>query len=296
MKHFRFIIQENFPPERLDRALFTLIAEKQDGISRAAIRRSIMVGGVYVNKKRVKVASRMLYPGAQVEIYFNDSVKTNMPAFDATKIQTLYKDKYIIVVNKPAGLPSVPSLDNSRDSLSGILAKQFPYLGIHHRLDKDTSGVLIFAIHKMSNGNLSEMFQERKAEKTYLAVASGKTPPQSWTEKSIIGRAEKKKNVYASGIADGRDAETHFRLISTSGNYLAIEAVPVTGRPHQIRVHLMDCGCPIVGDTQYGSREKSRVLLHAYKLKILHPVSGKSMEFIAPLPEDMQQFFQELLE
>lgn len=290
MKHHRFTVPDSYPGERLDRVLFELLEQK---ISRGRIRKAIVAGGVYINRKRVRIASRQLFPGAVVEIYLAAENKP-VVSFSLDQIAILYEDKQLLAVNKPAGLPAVPTLDDARNSLSAILGQKYKYLGIHHRLDRDTSGVVLFTKDKSVNKGIADQFQEKKIEKTYYAICEGNPPSKSWRQESNIDRIAKKKNLYGSVESGGKEAITEFKVLSSSNNLHLVEVTPLTGRTHQIRVHLKDSHCPIAGDKTYGSRRSHRTLLHARKLSIQHPLTRKKLTITAPFPEDFLTLFSEI--
>lgn len=225
-------------------------------------------------------------------------------------IPILYQDDSIVLVNKPPGLPSQPTLDKNRPDLFTLLKKQFNgKLFLHHRLDRDTSGVILFAKDPRANQPLTEMFRQHKFTKIYLCLsklrASDSHPPESsassspwrsgrWTiQNHLIARRKSgggQKSVKMFRTDSGGDfAETHFELLSHQNGSFWIKASPVTGRTHQIRVHCLHSGLPILGDTLYGGKDSSapRLMLHASELEFPHPLSQSILRIQAPLPEDM---------
>jgi len=226
-------------------------------------------------------------------------------AWTASRI--LFEDDWLIVVDKPAGLPTQPTLDASRPSAFSEL-KAFlqtrdgacPYLGLHHRLDRDTSGVLLLTKDPKANAGTGALFAEKTAQKTYQALAIwGTGCPDAWDVKDYLGIVGKvgKASKFGAVRSGGDPAQTSFRMQERFGGATLIEAMPHTGRTHQIRVHLAGCGHPILGDEFYGGplslRLASgaqlsfpRVLLHASSLKFRHPITNTELTVTSPLPED----------
>jgi RluA family pseudouridine synthase len=219
----------------------------------------------------------------------------------------LYRDAYLLAIDKPAGLPSQSTPDPGRDHAVAWVERLLqsenpatkPYVALHHRLDRDTTGVLLFAIHRDANAGLSRVFSEHLAQKTYIAIAEmpGAATPisEEWTVDNFlavkkIARSGSRTDAVRSG---GDRAITQFRILQRLARVLVVEALPRTGRTHQIRAHLSQSGLPIVGDKLYGAGRgpwADRVLLHALRLQLPHPVSGAPLVLEAPLPEDMQRY------
>jgi RluA family pseudouridine synthase len=215
----------------------------------------------------------------------------------------LYEDDAILAVEKPAGLPTHATADPGRPHLIGLVtaylarpANTEPYLGVHQRLDRDTSGIVLFAKAPSANPGLARAFAERKVEKTYhaLTVRPGRQPPSRWGVRSRLAPAGKRRmTAVGSG---GQEAETRFRLIESFRGGLLIEARPVTGRKHQIRVHLADAGLAILGDEVYGSAsgKAARLMLHAVRLALPHPVSGEPLVIESSPPRDFEEALSRL--
>lgn len=219
----------------------------------------------------------------------------------------LYRDAYLLAIDKPAGLPSQSTPDPGRDHAVAWVERLLqsenpatkPYVALHHRLDRDTTGVLIFAIHRDANAGLSRAFSEHLAQKTYIAIAEmpGAATPisEEWTVDNFlavkkIARSGSRTDAVRSG---GDRAITHFRIQQRCARVLVVQALPRTGRTHQIRAHLSQSGLPVVGDKLYGAGHgpwADRVLLHALRLELPHPVSGSRLAIEAPLPEDMRRY------
>jgi RluA family pseudouridine synthase len=221
--------------------------------------------------------------------------------FDLKFEDILFEDKNIIVVQKPIGVPTHPTLDPDRDSLLAGLKRYLlvrdgtlGYLGLHHRLDKDTSGLLLLSKKQSVNRHLAELFAERKIEKTYVAVTfAGKKPP-TWSVKNHLARSTEDKKKMVSVRSGGDLAITDFKILKQKDKFMMVQAQPRTGRTHQIRVHLSEDGLPILGDPIYfskGSEKFDRLYLHAWKLKFPHPITKKEMVVESKIPKEFNKFF-----
>jgi len=214
-----------------------------------------------------------------------------------------YEDSDLVVVNKPRGMVVHPAegnytgtlvnalLHHCRD-LSGINGVMRP--GIVHRLDKDTSGLLMVAKNDAAHLDLARQISERKVEKRYLALVHGSLKHNRGTVDAPIGRHPKDRQRMAVEPRNGKQAVTHYQVISRHGNYIYLDLRLETGRTHQIRVHLAYIGCPVVGDPKYGPDKKNPFglegqFLHAALLAFIHPRSQEKMIFEAPLPEELQR-------
>jgi len=289
MKSLQFKVEKATDDPRLDKIIPLHLPE----ISRSQARALIENGSVYVDKKRCHKNAKTVNHGQQIQIHI--SKKPAAAKQDSENPSIVFESADWIVVNKPPFLPTHETLDTSRYHLAlwiqETLAKREKkdkkeiYLGIHHRLDRDTSGIILFSKRKEANIALAHAFQEREVEKTYLALCQGKLEGPR-TIKSFMGNDPKNKRKHCSVKSGGRYAETLIRPVeekTISGKvYSLVEASPKTGRTHQIRVHLSENSLPILGDETYGVKHPAarRVLLHAWKLSIL----GKS--FTAPPPKD----------
>jgi len=223
-------------------------------------------------------------------------------------LDIVYEDDAVIVINKPAGMVVHPAPGNPDKTLvnallfhchdlSGIGGVLRP--GIVHRLDKDTSGVLILARNEAAYNWLVRQFKSRKTQKTYLALVDGRPPTPSGRIETAIGRDEKNRQRMAVVYGDkGKSAVTEYHTLETYADHTLLEVQPLTGRTHQIRVHLAFIGCPVTGDRIYGRRKKSldipRFFLHAHKLTIKLPGEQEPTEFTAPLAVDLKEILATL--
>jgi 23S rRNA pseudouridine1911/1915/1917 synthase len=232
------------------------------------------------------------------------------PQPEAIALDIVYEDDDLIVVNKPAGMAVHPGPGHSGRTLVNALLAHCPDLpgiggvqrpGIVHRLDKDTSGLIVAAKTERAHHSLTRQLAERRMHKTYLALVEGRLQPDEALIDAPIGRdPNNRKRMMVHGAA-AREAQTRYRvravypvrpeLVEGRARQLtSLEASPITGRTHQIRVHLASLGHPVVGDMVYGHPTKlvSRQFLHAWRLILRHPVDGRGLTFEAPLPEDLQ--------
>lgn len=293
MKFTEFTVKE-LPPEdpRLDKVIPLHVKD----LSRGASRKLIEQGAVYVNRKRCTKNSKVIHAGDKVRVMLSTHeapAKDEEFRFGPERI--LFEDQDLIVVNKPPFLPTHETIDSSRHHLQRSVALFLAerdhvlpgrvYLGIHHRLDVNTSGAILFTKRKEANAPVAQAFQERQVQKTYLAVSLGELKEPA-VIKSFLAESRQNKRVVCSVKSGGKYAETAVRCLETktiqARKVSLVEAQPKTGRTHQIRVHLSENGLPILGDDTYGVRFQGvdRTLLHAWKLELL----GKS--FRAPLPDD----------
>ena len=277
-------------------------------MSKGKVRKLIVAGAVYLNGKRVRIASKELQPNAKVEAYVDMSkLNTDGPAqdlvFEMSEKYILFEDDYLIAVNKPPGLPTQPTLDEARNNLYASLKKFMTrrdpkaYVGLHHRLDRDTSGVVLFTKRTDINAGVAELFSSHLAVKTYNAISirEGALPPKEWTIKNYLAKSREKKSIVKSVHSGGDFAQTDFRLLEVCPGGLWIEARPKTGRTHQIRVHLAEAGLPIRGDATYGRREvATRLMLHAVNLTFPHPITKVLTSIQSPLPEDFQECLSQI--
>ena len=295
----QYIVKSNEAGKRID-AYISTVEEK---ISRTAVQRLIEEEIITVNSKKTK-ASYKVQENDIIEIGENKPKEIELKAEDIP-IEIIYEDEDIIVVNKPKGLVVHPAIGNPdgtlvnaimaicKDSLSGIGGEIRP--GIVHRLDKDTSGILIIAKNDAAHINLSEQIKNHEVEKTYIALVRGIVKENEATINMPIGRSTKDRKKMAVN-KNGKNAITHFRVLNRYEKYTLLEIKIETGRTHQIRVHLSHIGYPVVGDYTYSNGKNDfnveGQMLHSKKIKFKHPKSDKEMELVANLPE----YFQEILE
>jgi 23S rRNA pseudouridine1911/1915/1917 synthase len=220
-------------------------------------------------------------------------------------LNIVYEDAGMILVDKPAGMPVHPGPGHSGHTLVNALLAHCPALpgiggvqrpGIVHRLDKDTSGLIVAAKTDRAHNSLTRQLAERHIKKTYLALVDGRLQPEEALIDAPIGRDPNNRKRQMLRSAGGREAQTSYRVRDYFRGYTYLEASPITGRTHQIRVHMASLGHPIVGDDLYGrpSTLVSRQFLHAWRLVLHHPTDGRELSFEAPLPQDLQDALRQL--
>jgi len=206
-------------------------------------------------------------------------------------IITLYEDDYLLAVDKPANLVCHETVDPNRPNLLSYLP---PNLHLLHRLDKDTSGVILLAKGRENAAKFSSLFSDKQVEKRYLAIVEG-NELKSQSIKNHLGPVKGRKNMHGVVKSGGKLAETKINIVKTSKNHSLVEAIPLTGRTHQIRVHLSELGCPIVGDEKYGAsfrKYATRTFLHASRLTFHHSLYESKINIEAPIPEDFQRVLE----
>lgn len=279
------------------------IAEERKQLSRTMIQKLIESGNILVNGSKKKLSYK---------VQMNDRITINLPEVKETDlkpqeipIEIIYEDNDIIVVNKPKGLVVHPANGNPdgtlvnaimaicKESLSGIGGELRP--GIVHRLDKDTSGLLIVAKNDRAHINMSEQIKNHEVRKIYIALVRGVVQEDEATIDMPIGRSTKDRKKMAV-VKDGKNAVTHFKVLKRYPKYTLLEIKIDTGRTHQIRVHMAEIGHPVVGDMIYSNGKNdfgvAGQMLHAKSLDFKHPITGEKMHLEADLPE----YFKRILE
>ena len=261
-------------------------------VQRSAARRAIRLGWIAVGGKIERDPSRWLRRGPSVFIRDFAWLKAEEDG-EAEPLTVLFEDEWIIALDKPPGLPTHETKDPGRASLKRQVEVHVggPVF-VHHRLDAGTSGVVLFAKAARANGGLARAFENHEVEKTYVAVIQA--PRVSWPDRVTV-EAPLATLPSGSVIAgpEGVSARTGLRVVERGRAAWLVEAKPFTGRKHQIRVHLASLGSPVVGDRRYGSvprgRPQGRLMLHALRLGLKHPVTGKPLEIVSPLPAEFRE-------
>jgi 23S rRNA pseudouridine1911/1915/1917 synthase len=274
---------------RLDK----FVGDRCPELSRTHAQKLIEAGFITVNARPVK-SSFILAVGDRVDISIPPESPTSLQP-EAIPLKIVYEDADLLVVDKPAGLPVHPAPGHPSHTLVNAVLNYLPVLveedyvrpGIVHRLDKDTSGLIIVAKNRLAHEKLSDQFKARSVSKSYIVLVKGKLTPESGVIEAAIGRDPHNRQRMAV-VARGRQARTEYRVLKYIGRYSLLEIRPQTGRTHQIRVHLAAIGFPVVGDATYGVRSPylSRQFLHASRLGFSLPSTGQHVEFTSPLPPD----------
>lgn len=246
-------------------------------------------GSVYIRGRIERNPSTELRGGEEISVCFPSYGTRKFYEIDPSR--TIFRDRFVFAYDKEAGIPSqqVPhdAYNNVFAALQRLLAGEKTanrYAALHNRLDMGTSGVLLFALDRKVNEALARAFRERRVEKEYIAWVEGSPKEDSWVCDSDIAKAGGKYKAVRKG--EGKEARTFFRVLRREGGRSLISAVPLTGRTHQIRIHLAQAGHPVAGDRAYGARPDKRLYLHAWRLALNHPSSGKPLSLEAPVPAD----------
>lgn len=289
--------------DRLDRAIATRLPE----LTRSAAQRLIEAGRVWVNGSPVRRPAHRIRPGDRVVVHIPPPEPMDLVP-EPIPLDILYEDPDVLVIHKPAGMVVHPGAGHTRGTLIHAILAHCPDLegvggvlrpGLVHRLDKETSGVLLVAKNERAYRFLQAQFKARAVRKVYDALVVGHPPPEGVIEAPIARDPRYRKRMAV--VPTGRPARTRYRVVKTYegrwGRYAWLEVYPETGRTHQIRVHMAYVGYPIVGDAVYGRRTPlpcPRLFLHARSLTIRLPSGGDPVTFEAPLPADLQEVLRTL--
>jgi len=293
-----FVVEEG--GERLDRFL----AAHLEGLSRVQVQRLIKSGAVTVDGRPSKPAYRVEL-GDRVEVVLPEETEPTVRP-EPIPLDILYEDEHLLAVNKPAGMVVHPAVGHTSGTLVNALLAYCPQVadvggleraGIVHRLDKDTSGLLLVAKDPGTHAALQRQFKHRQVRKTYLALVEGQVQPREGVIEAPVGRDQQARKRMAV-TRTGRPAVTQYRAVEYFHRYTLLQVRPHTGRTHQVRVHLAWLGYPVVGDRIYGRRRQTllpgRHFLHAQELTFTHPVTEEKMTLAAPLPPELKAVLAQL--
>lgn len=300
--HLNHIISEDLAGFRLDQALAKLFPQ----FSRSQIQYWIEHGEVLVDQKKILKSKERVFPGQLIELIVTLEDKDEWQP-ENIPLDILYEDESLLIINKPAGLVVHPGAGNPKSTLVNALLhydpglKKVPRAGLIHRLDKDTSGLLLVARTLTMQHFFSQQMQQREIQRIYVAIVTGQPRPAG-TIDLAIGRHPTQRTKMAISN-QGKPAKTHYQLLEKFKTHSYLEIKLETGRTHQIRVHMAHLNHPILGDPLYGKSKKfanmpdilsdkiahfTRQALHAKKLIFTHPISGELLTFEAPLPADFE--------
>ncbi|MFW8052613.1 RluA family pseudouridine synthase [Vagococcus fluvialis] len=270
--------------------LLPFLLEEMKGKSRNAIKSVLTRGQIYVDGQSITQHNHPLKPGQRVMTQDN---KTAMSEQALVGIEIVYEDEDIIIIEKESGMLSIAGQNQfevtAHNQLMGYVKRDHPKNRIYvvHRLDKDTSGIMLFAKNEQTKQALQENWKEKVLERTYTAVVEGEVKKNQGTIKSWLTESKTFKMYSSSFDNGGKEAITHYKKIRSNRNYTLLEVNLETGRKNQIRVHMEDLGHPIVGDKKYGAHGNpmKRLGLHATTLVLIHPTTGKKLKFNSKMPK-----------
>ncbi|MCS6908617.1 MAG: RluA family pseudouridine synthase [Anaerolineales bacterium] len=301
-REIEFTYQESYP-KRLDKVLLARFPE----LSRERWLGLIKDGFVSVNGTVAKKGGQLVQRGDRICARIPPPAPAQLEP-EPLPLKILYEDERLLVIDKPAGMVVHPGAGHERGTLVNAVLAYAPEIegvggevrpGVVHRLDKDTSGILLIAKDERSHRWLQEQFRLRKAEKIYLALVDGKPPTPRGRIEAPVGRsAADRKKMAILPPGKGRMAISEYRTLEGFPRHTLLEVHPLTGRTHQIRLHLQFIGCPVVGDRVYGRQRPTlpieRHFLHAHRLSITLPGETHPRTFESPLPEDLAEMLETL--
>jgi 23S rRNA pseudouridine1911/1915/1917 synthase len=304
-----FAVPAALAGERLDRALVELL----DGsLSRTRVQELIQDGGVWIDGAPAERAAQLLEAGQRIELRDVPRSRERPGGPADGELRVLHEDEHLLVIDKPAGQLAHPTTVVRGGTVSELVVRRYGALpapqgadrpGIVHRLDADTSGLLVLARSDVAAARLVAAFRERAVEKRYLALVHGEPRFDSdWISAPIARSSRRSDRMQVVPEGEGREAETFYRVLERFPRFALLECRPTTGRTHQIRVHLASIEHPIVGDRVYAGRARpplpcaapplARQLLHASGLRLAHPVSGAELALESPPPADFRRWLE----
>ena len=301
MRRLEFLVDSGHKNLRLD----IFLSESQQEFSRSRLKKLIEQGRASVNNSPAP-AKYKLKTGDEIILSIPASSVSELAA-ESIPLKILYEDEVMLAVDKPAGMVVHPAPGHGRGTLvnallnhcsdlSGIGGVERP--GIVHRLDKDTSGVVLVAKNEIAHRTLARQFKNRKIKKTYLALVRGLVKSTSGIIETSVGRHKTNRKKMTADADWGRQAQTRCEVLETLGHFSYLKVFPKTGRTHQIRVHLASIHHPVLGDKLYGGKitgphiKMQRQALHAHRIEIVHPISQQPLVFEAPVPPDIDDYLR----
>ena len=257
--------------------------------------KSILVNGVHYYMRQE------LSTGDHLQVRICETQNSEKIPPTKLPLDIVYEDEDLLVLNKPAGMPIHPSLNNYTNSIANALAYYFQSQGkpfifrCCNRLDRDTSGLTIVSKHLVSGSILSDMTKYREVHREYLAIARGSVTPSEGTIQAPLGRKDGTIIERTVDWEHGEDAVTHYKVVKEANGHSLVSLRLETGRTHQIRIHMKYLGYPLIGDYLYNPDMEymTRQALHSHHMEFTHPITGEHMSFTAPMPEDMARVMQE---
>lgn len=292
---------------------------KNQEISNSKIRRLIIAGSVFVNNSQIRRPAYIVFPKSKISVNFDENKffyekQPDDIKYEVTQKDVLFEDEYLIVINKPSLFPTEETIvgGQKRDNLHQAVIRWIwknnpslrnpPYVGIMHRLDRETSGAILFTKQRCVNNDIHKMFEEHSVKKIYHAIAVTNKKNQikdSFFIENYMGRISPKSSAAKWGFVPEKNgglySKTEFKILNKS-NYkdmdlFYIEAQLKTGRTHQIRVHLSSAGLPLLGDELYGGIPEKRIMLHSKCLEFIHPITKKELKINAPIPDFFNKYY-----
>ena len=299
MRRLKFFVDPDHKSLRLD----IFLSESQNEFSRSRLKKLIEQGHALVNNYPAQAKYR-LKTGDKIILHIVAPSVSKIEA-ESIPLKILYEDEVMLAVDKPAGMVVHPAPGHGRGTLvnallnhcsdlSGIGGVERP--GIVHRLDKDTSGVVLVAKNEIAHRTLARQFKSREIKKTYLTLVRGLVKSTSGIIETSVGRHKTNRKKMTADADWGRQAQTRYEVLETLGHFSYLKVFPKTGRTHQIRVHLASIHHPVLGDRLYGGKitgphmKMLRQALHAHRIEIVHPISEKPLVFEAPVPTDIDDY------
>jgi 23S rRNA pseudouridine1911/1915/1917 synthase len=283
------------------------LAEAVAGLSRTKAKKIIDLGGVHINGRRVRSCSLSLSAGDSVDVYIDH---LPLDPYRITEDAIVFQDNALIVLNKPPQVDTQPTHARYKGTIYEALQWHLrdPFrlhkkadIGMVQRLDRGTSGLIVFSIHPRAHKAMTRIFLEHVAQKGYLALVHGAPEEPQGEIRSFLARSRKENRV-KSVEKGGKEAITRYEVVEQLGDYSLLRVDILSGRSHQIRAHMAEQGCPLVGDVRYGGQKSVgalqvvRPLLHAASLGFPHPLTEQPLDFTLPLPGDMDKVLHQLRE
>lgn len=300
MEELKFSADETFKGKRLD----VFLQSRIENMSRAAVQKLIEDGFVKINGKETQKPGTKLKGNEILEVEVPEEETPEIKA-ENIPLDIVYEDEHIAVINKPSGMTVHPAQNIYSGTLVNALLYNFKNLsnpedvtrpGIVHRLDKDTSGLIIIAKTDEAHEKLVEMFQSKNMKKTYITVCKGNFSEKSGRIENLIGRDPFERKRMAVVETNGKTAVTNYEVLDEVQDFSLLKVNIETGRTHQIRVHMKFLNHPVLGDSTYGtpSRLAERQMLHAYKLEFIHPITRENIKVAGKLPDDFENVIKRL--